>query len=300
MAIGGSSGGDRDAGNKAMEMVRALKETNSLLGRILKAMERQREDARGMQAKQADQRSRGEGSGGQVQGIIGQLRQMFGGGGGGRRGGGGGDAGQQQPRQGGLTAGLIGAGSAVAQAALSPQMTTREREYMATRGVATEGAAQGAMAMANAAGASEAMQMRVGEAAGQAAGSAVDAAFHPVMQKTQEARGGFADLRQMAAAGIDVSDEMVAQRAQTTYEAADRGYEFDNRVTSALSAMQTNSSGGSGAQTFFSGAFGGENDGIKSEVKRLQDAMRTFNEEIEKGASSLRSRNDDAYRATGV
>lgn len=190
-------------------------------------------------------------------------------------------------RQNMMSGAASGIGSALS-AFLTPQITDREKEYQATRGLAVEGAASFAIAGADWAGASEAMQMRLGQAAGEMVGSAVDAAFHPVTTKTAQARGGFADLESMAAQGIDISDEMIAQRAQTTYEQADRAYNFRDKREAALNVVNRGD---------FDEAKGNAAQGVSEATERLKQDMLGLSEAMAESRRKLENDDSDNYRS---
>lgn len=259
-------------------MLRAIREQTSVLSKILQRLDRQREEqgrATRMQQSKAATGGDGGSSGGR--------------GGGGGQDGGGGDGGE--PRQGlrstAFTAAATGIGGAVS-ALFMPQVTEREREHAALRGASTEAASQVAMGIARSTGASEAMQMSIGAAASNVAGAAVDSEFHRVLTQTQQARGGFADLEQMAAAGIDISDEMVAQRAVTTYQQANRAYDFRDRREAALNEVNRGD---------FEQARDRGTEGIQEAMNRFKEELSGMTSELSRARGTLSNDNSDAYRS---
>lgn len=145
---------------------------------------------------------------------------------------------EDEPRRSRFRDAAFGAGSTIAGAVTAlfqPMLTAREREYKASRAGATELSAFVGIKAAEMAGQDTAAQMNAGQAARELAGSVVDAAFHPVIQKTNEMRGGFGDLRRLAQLGYDISDSDLQGRSDMLKRFADRGYEFDQQMTNAIS-----------------------------------------------------------------
>ncbi|MGB0970525.1 MAG: hypothetical protein ACPGVG_06125 [Mycobacterium sp.] len=284
------------------ELVREVKQTNSLLGKILKSADRQREESR--KAAQGQQQASGQGQrrGGFIQRLFGGGRQGSGGGGG--------QGGQSRAERmaeeqeksaggGGLAGAAVGLISGAIQGAVTPGLTRREREYMVARSTATEGSAGFAIEAAKRGGADTAMQMRVGDAAANAAGALVDNAFHPVLEKTKMMRGGYADLEQMAGAGVEISDEMMARRTASLSQQADRRYQFQQRTTAAISGAQGGAVDFNPQQMLDNSAIGASsNEELKSMVQEFQRNLQGLNTEVSRTTESLRSNNDDAYRAT--
>lgn len=129
----------------------------------------------------------------------------------------------------------LGALGGIVQSLFAPMKTGQEREAELLRSISAESSAQAAIAGTRALGGSEAMQMRAGQFAGDAAAAAVDAAYHPLMTKIQGVRSGMADLSQLAAAGVQVDDDFIRRRTASLREMEERRYEFDQRATSAIS-----------------------------------------------------------------
>lgn len=190
---------------------------------------------------------------------------------------------EDEPRRSRFRDAAFGAGSTIAGAVTAlfqPMLTAREREYKALRAGSTEAAAFGAIKLAEVAGQDTAAQMNAGQAARELVGGAVDAAFHPVIQKTNEMRGGFGDLRRLAQLGYEISDEDLQGRSDMLKRFADRGYAFDERMTDAISQSTTND-------------FAEARRAAKADVDRFsQDSSQSIVQKQEEGNQLLRGIND--------
>lgn len=159
-------------------------------------------------------------------------------------------AGQPSWKRSALVGGAFAAAGSAVGAIAAPMMTPQERAAQLATRSAGHTAGMAAAAIGEKLGGTS-VGIRAGEFAESAVTETMQSRFHKMNTVMGEARGGFADLRQMAAAGFNVNDETLQQRARLNLRSAERGYQFDERMTDALGeeAGKTSLGGGFAKET---------------------------------------------------